>query len=156
MVGLTTLNQRRISVGKATIEFPFFSRRWARCGITTIGFSVPRQRWVRFDRPKRRLALGYLPTLGLNIWRIIVYILILDLKPVYKTHTHTQHNDYKCTRIKWGKRVEFRQILKKKKILFAFKRLHLPFQKWGICLICLHCATAMKWNLVRGDFIYHH
>jgi hypothetical protein len=23
------------------------------------------------------------------------------------------------------------------------KRLHLPFQKWGICLICLHCATAM-------------
>jgi hypothetical protein len=50
-IGLTTLNQRRISVGKATVEFPFFSRRWARYGITTVGFSVPRQRRVRFDRP---------------------------------------------------------------------------------------------------------
>ena len=50
-VGLTTLNQRRISVGKATVGFPFFSRRWARYGITTVGFSVPRQRRVRFDRP---------------------------------------------------------------------------------------------------------
>jgi hypothetical protein len=34
-VGLTTLNQRMISVGKATVELPFFSRRWARYGITT-------------------------------------------------------------------------------------------------------------------------
>jgi hypothetical protein len=39
---------------------------------------------------KRRSALGYLPTLGLNIWCMIVYILILDLKPVFKTHTNTK------------------------------------------------------------------
>ena len=25
----------------------------------------------------------------------------------------------------------------------CFQRLYLPFQKWGIYLICLHCATAM-------------
>jgi hypothetical protein len=73
---------------------------------------------------KRRSALGYLPTLGLNIWRMIVYILILDLKPVFKTHTHTHNNDCKCTAvglvwIKWGKSGEFRQIVKKKKILLT-------------------------------------
>jgi hypothetical protein len=33
---------------------------------------------------------------------------------------------------------------RKKKILFAFKRLHLPFQKWGICL---YCATAMYMHI---------
>jgi hypothetical protein len=75
---------------------------------------------------KRRSALGYLPTLGLNIWRMIVYILILDLKPVFKTHTHTHNNDCKCTAvglvwIKWGKRGEFRQILKKKKLYLLSK-----------------------------------
>ena len=42
--------------------------------------------------------------------------------------------------IKWGKGGEFRQILKFFFFLFAFNRLHLPFQKWGICL---HCATAI-------------
>ena len=42
--------------------------------------------------------------------------------------------------IKWGKGGEFRQILNFFFFLFAFNRLHLPFQKWGICL---HCATAM-------------
>ena len=50
-VSLTMLNQRRISVGKTTVEFPFFSRRWARYGIATVRFSLSRQRWVRFDRP---------------------------------------------------------------------------------------------------------
>jgi hypothetical protein len=37
-------------------------------------------------------------------------------------------------------RGKFRQILKKKDFI-CFQRLHLPFQKWGICL---HCATAMQ------------
>jgi hypothetical protein len=58
--------------------------------------------------------------------------------------------------IKWGKGGEFRQILKKTKILFAFKRLHLPFQKWGICL---HCATVMIISIIfykenMGDLVY--
>jgi hypothetical protein len=42
--------------------------------------------------------------------------------------------------IKWGKGGEFRQILKKKDFI-CFQRLHFPFQKWGICLIC---ATTMS------------
>jgi hypothetical protein len=46
--------------------------------------------------------------------------------------------------IKWGKGGEFRQILNFF-FLFAFKRLHLPFQKWGICL---HCATALQGTLI--------
>ena len=37
---------------------------------------------------------------------------------------------------------EIRQILEKQ-FFICFQRLYLPFQKWGICLICLHCATAM-------------
>ena len=40
---------------------------------------------------------------------------------------------------------EIRQILREKNEDFiCFQRLYLPFQNWGICLICLHCATAMK------------
>jgi hypothetical protein len=31
----------------------------------------------------------------------------------------------------------------KKEDFIGFQRLYLPFQKWGICLIRLHCATAM-------------
>jgi hypothetical protein len=51
--------------------------------------------------------------------------------------------------------VNLDKFWKKKKILFAFKRLHLPFQKWGICLICLHSATAMVMLLTNPQKTYH-
>jgi hypothetical protein len=39
-------------------------------------------------------------------------------------------------------------ILGENQILFAFKRLHLPFQKWGICLICTTAMTEITFILI--------
>jgi hypothetical protein len=47
---------------------------------------------------------------------------------------------------------EIRQILKKKEDFICIQRLYKPFQKWGICLICLHCTTAMTCNSTQVSF----
>jgi len=47
--------------------------------------------------------------------------------------------------------VNLDKFWRKKKDFICFQKLHLPFQKWGICLICLHCATAMPcWPFIFG------
>jgi hypothetical protein len=89
-VGLSNLTRRWRGTENPTVVMPYLAQRRLKNGNLTTDQWLGSRFFtnVGLNFTKRRSALGYLPTLGLNIWRMIVYILILDLKPIFKTHTH--------------------------------------------------------------------